>query len=207
MTVHYKGSFTPEAASLTGHASNVTGATWTIATTTAGDGLAHLVTIRNDAATDHTGKTAALTGTDANGDTLTETVTLPDVSATVTSTKHFKTLTTIVPSASIGGDTMDIGWSAVSVTPTYKMDANQPQTNISLAADISGTINYGCQVTFDNLYQTSPPTPVFLAHATFAGKTADFYDSFTNCVYGVRFIVNSVTAGATMAVYVCQGIS
>lgn len=41
-----KQTFTASAASLTGHASNVTGAAWTISTAGAADGLSHHVTIR-----------------------------------------------------------------------------------------------------------------------------------------------------------------
>lgn len=89
--------------------SNVTGATWTLTNTTAGDGKAHKVTIKGDAATDHSLKTAALVGTDANGLAQTETINLPNGTATVTSTKEFLTLTSVTPSATIGGDTMDIG--------------------------------------------------------------------------------------------------
>ena len=59
--------YTPEDNNLTGFASNVTGATWTLTATSSGDGLAHQVTIRNDTANDHSGKTATLVGTDPEG--------------------------------------------------------------------------------------------------------------------------------------------
>src|SRR3990167_9103283 len=127
-----KFSYTPEDNNLTGLASNVTGATWTITDTTVGDGLAHKVTIRNDSATDHSGKTALLTGTDADGLTQTETITLPDVSATVTSSKYFATVVTAVPSATIGGDTMDIGWSDVAIGPTFPLNWRQQDFQVNL---------------------------------------------------------------------------
>lgn len=104
-------------ANLTGFLSNATGSTWTLTATVTADGLAHKVTIKNDSATNHSAKTALLTGTDSADAAQTETVALPNSSATVTSTKSFKTLTTVVPSATIGGDTMDIGWATLLPTP------------------------------------------------------------------------------------------
>ena len=65
----------PADASLTGFASNVTGATFTLTATEATDGLAHQVSIKNDSITDHAGKTVTLVGTDPEGRALTEVVT------------------------------------------------------------------------------------------------------------------------------------
>src|SRR5574337_64867 len=106
----YETAFMVVVVSAIGFKSNATGATWTLTATTPNDGLAHKVTIANDSATDHSAKTAVITGTDANNNALTETVNLPAASpAVVTSTKFFKTVTSIVPSATIGGDTMGLG--------------------------------------------------------------------------------------------------
>lgn len=116
-------TYTLAALNRTGYLSNATGATWTLTSTTGpADGLAHLVTIIGDAATNHSAKTAVITGTDASDQAISETVNLPNGTATVTSTKYYKTVTSVVPSATIGADTMDIGWSAVGVTPTYVLD-------------------------------------------------------------------------------------
>jgi len=96
--------YTLSAASLTGYASNATGASWPLTATTAGDGLAHPVTIKNDSATDHSGKTVVITGTDANGTAITETLNLGAGSATVTSTKYFKTVTSVVMTGTADAD-------------------------------------------------------------------------------------------------------
>jgi len=98
--------------SATGFAAAATGATWTLAATAPTDGHQRLVTITGLTATDHSGLTATITGTDANDLAQTETLTLPKGTTTVTSKNYFKTVTTVTPSATIGSDTMNIGWDA-----------------------------------------------------------------------------------------------
>jgi hypothetical protein len=194
-----KRTFTLAAASLTGHASNVTGATWVIATAGATDGVAHHVTIRNDSATDHSGKTVVLVGTDANGSALTETLSAPGTSATVTSTKAFKTLTSATPSATIGADTFDIGWAATGHTPWVDLSLKIPATvGVYL---VSGACNFDVQHTLE-------PSPtedsVVFAQTALTGKSATIDGSFVAPVAAVRVDVNSHTAGVITFV-VLQG--
>jgi hypothetical protein len=200
----YKQSFTCAAASLTGYASNATGDTWALSATTANDGLAHQVTIRNDSATDHSAKTAILTGTDAQGNALTETVSLPAGTATVTSTKYFKTLTSVVPSATIDADTMDIGWTAAAQSPLVVLDHKQGPFNVGFAVVVGGTINYDVQHTYDKPNGDDYPTA--FNHSSVAAKTANADGTYTSPVRGLRVDVNSHTSG-TFTLYVLQGVT
>ena len=199
--MNYQQSYTVAAANLTGFASNVTGAAFTLTATTPNDVLAHQVTVRNDSVTDHSGKTVALVGTDANGEAITETLTGPTGSATVTSAKYFKTLASATPSATIGADTFDIGWAAAAHSPWVVLETSRLPFAVSVAVDIGGTINYDVQHTYD-------PTPtedsVAWNHSTLAAKTADAYDGYTLPVAAVRVDVNSHTSG-TFTVAVLQG--
>lgn len=208
----YLATFSPITASLTGFASNVTGAAWTLSVTAPTDGLAHTVTIRNDAAVDHSGKTALLVGTDANGNAITETLALPGVSATVTSTKYFKTLTSVTPSATIGADTMDIGWSAVSISPVIPLD-HKSANAAYVYADISGTINFTGEETPSDVqpdapFSTSSAYPADSASwwpmSGMTSKTADTASSCTIGAQGFRFKTNTVTNGATVTVTIIQ---
>lgn len=104
-------------ANISGYKTAATGATWTLTTTTAGDGAGHLTTIKNNSTNNHSGKTALITGTNSMGEPQTETITLPASSETKTGAKYFKTISTIVPSSSIGADTMELGWSAAYSPP------------------------------------------------------------------------------------------
>lgn len=197
-----KQTFTAAAASLTGHASNVTGAAWEIATSGANDGLSHHVTIRNDSVTDHSAKTIVLTGTDANGNTLTETLNAPGTSATVTSTKAFKTLISAVPSATIGADTFDIGWAATGHTPYFDLNADLASFSASVAVYlVSGSLNFDVQHTYED---TASEDSVVFNHATLTNKSASSDGSYTAPVKAVRVDVNSHTSGVFTLV-VLQG--
>ena len=198
-------NITPANANLTGFATNVTGATWTITTTTSGDGLAHQVSIRNDTATDHSGKTALLTGTDPDGVVQTESMALPGALATVESTKYFKTLTSVVPSATIGADTMDIGW--VDEFSTYTLVLNWRNSNAArVHVDVSGTINYTVQQASGNPASYTAPSQSlnWQAITAFDAKTAGVLGAAAIGVTAIRFIANSYTNGATSVMYVNQ---
>lgn len=187
--MRYNKSFTSVAANLTGFASNQTGAAFTLAATSAGDSLAHKVTVRNDSATDHSGKTLALVGTDADGLTITETLTAPGTSATVTSTKHFLTLTSVTPSATIGADTFDIGWAAEAVTATVytKPRDGAGAYAIGISCDATGTPAYSLQVNYGGAW---------FSHASIATKTASADGSQLYPVTAMRLIF---TAASTVA--------
>ena len=198
-------SFTPAAANLIGYAENVTGATWTLTATTANDSLAHLTTIRNDAATDHSAKTALITGTDADGNTQTETQALPGGSLTTTGSKYFKTISSIVPSATIGADTMDLGWSAVAVSQTVPLNYRANPFSCSLGVIVTGTINYTVQHTFQDIYLAFPSTLKWYSQMTLVTATADDDSNYAFPVRGTRLLINSVTAGATIKYIINQG--
>jgi hypothetical protein len=168
------------AADLTGFLSNATGATWTLTATDSGDSLAHKVTIRNDSATDHSAKTAVLTGTGPSGEVQTETVNLPAGSATVTSTEYFLTLTTVVPSATIGADTMDLGWAAASVSGWEYPNTKVSWSGLGIGCEvISGTPTYGVQVGFGG---------GAIDHATITGETTSQYGECTMPVGAIRLV-------------------
>lgn len=168
------------AASLTGLASNVTGASFTLTANDAGDGLAHKVTVRNDSATDHSGKTIALVGTDANGNVLTETLTGPAGSATVTSSGYFLTLTSATPSATIGADTFDIGWAAASISASsYPSLSRISEFNIGIGCTVvSGTPTFTVQHSYDGIY--------WFDHSVIAAKSASTDGNYTSPVRAIR---------------------
>ena len=188
-----KQSYTVAAASLTGFASNVTGDTFTLTANTAGDGLAHFVTIKNDSATDHSGKTITLTGASAENEAITETLAAPGTSATVTSTKAFLYLGEVTVSATIGADTFDIGWTAAAQSPWVVVR----YFPVTAAVVVGGTIN------FDIQHGYKEPGEAFSNIAAFnseAGKTANQDHNYTSPVSVVRVDVNSHTSG-TFTIY------
>lgn len=190
-------------ASLTGFASNVTGAAFTLTANGATDELAHRVSIRNDSATDHSGKTVTLVGTDVSNAALTEVVTGPVGSATVESSGYFKTLTSATPSATIGADTFDIGWVdevSSQVVPVNWRSQNAATVNV----DITGTISFTAQETFDIIQTVGFQGAQWLNIAALTTKTADTTSTATLAATALRIIINSYSSGAELQMNVNQ---
>lgn len=187
-------------ANLTGFASNVTGATFTLSTTATSDGLAHQVSIRNDSATDHSGKTVALVGTDADDMPQTETVTAPGTSATVESTKYFKTLTSATPSATIGADTFDIGWVDEVASKTVMLDRTKGFGAVC-QIDVTGTLDATVQVTLSNRnVYTGQESFRWIAttNTNLVALTADKIGDIEPQCVATRLIFNSYSSGAEL---------
>jgi len=196
--------FDPANVSLTGFASNVTGATFTLTANSSGDGLAHRVSIRNDSATDHSGKTVTLVGTDPDGNALTEVVTGPGTSATVESAGYFLALPTATPSATIGADTFDIGWVDEFCSQTIPLNW-RAQTAAAINVDVTGTINFTVQQTFDAVSGTGPhQNAQWLNIAALATKTADTTATASVGATAIRLVVNSYTDTAEIQMNVVQ---
>jgi hypothetical protein len=213
MARRYYFDMDPDNTSATRYLSNATGATWTLTNTTPGDGLARVVTITNDSATDHSGKTAILTGTDADGKAQTETVTLPTeaggAAPVTTSTKHFLTLTSVVPSATIGSDTMDIGIGDDIVSKTVVMNS-WSDVAASAFIDVTGTINVDIEVTYDppnrpgDFTWTDQSSPTWVPAPNFTGKTADTHSTLPTGIYAARVQINSYTDTAEVQAWIVQ---
>ena len=200
----------PANANLTGFLSNATGAgPFTMTTTSSGDSLAHQVSIRNDAAVDHSGKTFTLTGTDADGRTQTDTVTGPTASATVESTKYFLTLTSATVSATIGADTMDFGWVDEFATQTIPLDF-YAITPAVIQVDVTGTLNYDIEYTLQDVWNAglAPFTIAdqedfqWVNDANWTAKSADLTDDLAlPGIRAIRVVVNSYTDTAELQVW------
>jgi len=192
-------------ANLTGFASNVTGAAFALTANAATDGLAHQVSIRNDSATDHSGKTVTLVGTGPNGEALTEAVTGPVGSATVESAGYFLTLISATPSATIGADTFDIGWVDEVAGAIYPLNWHS-SAPAPVYVDVAGTIDFTVQETFQDVQKAFREGVAIAWHdiTALAAKTADTVGAATIGATAIRFRVNSYSSGAEAQLYVVQ---
>jgi hypothetical protein len=128
-------------------ASNVTGASWALTTTETTDGMGHQVCIRNDAVTDHSAKTITINGFYGIYP-VSETINLPGSSATVKTSKFFTKITSpLVPSATIGTDTMDIGIVEICRTPLIKHNWRGRNAGINTSFDNETDIDYTLRFT------------------------------------------------------------
>ena len=207
-------SYTPADDDTDGFANDQTGATCTLAATSAGDSMAHLVIITNNSAVDHSdnSETFVLTGTDADGFAQTETIAGPAASVTTASTKYFKTLTSVVPSITWVTDTYDVGWTDDVVSKSIPLDYRKNPFQVGLGVDISGTISYTVQFCNDplrsvdpNVAEPAPSTLKWWNHEALTSLTADAFGNMVVPVTAVRLLLNSLTSGATIALQVNQG--
>lgn len=171
-------------------------------TFTAADGLARQISITDLGADDQSGATYTVTGTDANNDSITDAITGPTASATVESAKYFKTITSIAIASPVAGSTVDIG--TVDEIATQAIPLNYSRgAEASIAAKVTGTVNFTLQETFSNIHANTPDS-VATWFSVMANKTADCRSKMTLHATGARVIVNSHSAGAEIEVTIVQ---
>lgn len=181
-----------------------TGAATAPTTTSTSDGLAHLVTLVAPVQATLAGKTFTIIGTDADGKYQIETGLVgPGSGATVTSSKYFKTIDTIQPSATMGGLVVSVGMSAVSASPSVCLE-RRSISPAYLDIDITGTINFTINETFEDIFKAAPSTLRWFAITAFTAKATDIQGAATVASSGVQVITNSVTNGATYTLYISQ---
>lgn len=199
--------FTFAALDADGFANDVaySGGGYALTANTAGDLCGHPVTILGNAATNHSAKTFTITGTDANDVAITNAIAGPNGVATVTSTKRFKTVTSVTVDSTTGADTFDIGWTALASTAWIGLDTRYAPFDVGVGAVlVSGTVDYDLEHTYDDI-STNATVQVAYNNATMAAKTASFDVGLSYPVKAVRLDINSHTS-AVMRFTVIQGV-
>lgn len=190
-------TYTLAAAAAAGLANDIAYAAggFALTATNAGDGCAHPITILGNAATNHSGKTFTITGTDANGVAITDAIAGPNGVATVTSTKRFADILSVTVNSTTGADTFDIGWTALASTPWVPLDTRIVPFGVGVGAVlVSGAANYDLERTYDDI-STNVTAQVAYNDATMAAKTASSEVGLTVPVRAIRLDINSHTAG------------
>lgn len=143
------------------------------------------------------GKTAIITGTTFNNQPATETVSLPSSATTVDSVLDYKTVTSIVGSATIS-NALTVGTNGVAGSQWVYFD-DWDQGGVSLQVVVSGTVNYSVQQTRDD--PNSPTNAVALASVSWldssdtavVSATATKQSSYTIAPAYARILLNSQT--------------
>ena len=176
-----------------GFANAVTGSAWTLTAHTTSDMLAHLVAITNNAATDHSAKTVTLIGVGAEGEALMETLHLPTGHATTTSSNYYATLISVTPSASIGADTMSIGWAVNAVSAWQRCSTGVIVFNIGFGCTIvSGSPTYTIQHSFGD--------GTGFNHATVSSQTSNASGYYSYPIAAMRLLFTSAGGVALHAI-------
>lgn len=202
-------TYTPSTASTTYFASSVSGASFTLTNTATPDSLAHKVTITGLSATDLSGINATITGIGQDGDSQSETVALPNGTATVTSTLYYKSSLTVTPASTTGASAVKIGFADQFSSRTIPLDWRGGLTFVDTYP--TGTINTTVQYTGDNIQGgciTPPAARPYNwqadAGSAVTGATAAASDTFNSTPLATRMIANSYSAGATVRFTVSQ---
>ena len=169
------------------------------------DGLGRIITITDASTSDQSDVTFTVTGTDSNGDSISDAITGPGSGATVASSKYFKTVSSVTISAAQGGsETVDIGTrNTTSVASSSVVPLNfRDEVPAEIAVTVTGTINYTVQETFDDILANSDASGniTWSAIGAFSSKTASVTSKVSVGSRAVRVLVNSYTDTAELSV-------
>jgi hypothetical protein len=196
-----KISYTLSALDADGFCVNVTGdiktTPWTTIAGAPADGLGHQTTLYS--AANLAAITITVNGTDCENRIQSESIAGPGAT-TITLTKYFKTVTSVSASATLGANTMLVGWTALCATPSYPQDYHAFHP-VSLSIEAGGTVDYTIQqsvvdafnMSVDDWFIVSPPN-ITESSAALAVLNAT----------ATRILVNSHTAG-TLTICRSQG--
>lgn len=143
-------------------------------------------------------RTFVVTGTDADGQTQTESIVGPNAT-TVTGTKYFKTVSQISIDAAAAG-ALTVGTSDAAIMKTFPVSNRFMSSEvIGFMVDVTGTVNYTVQYTMQDVQNgAQPSTLTWLSHDTVASATADVGGNFVVPIRAMRMKVNSYSAGAAL---------
>lgn len=196
-------TFTPSDEDTDGLANDLTGAgPWSsgnFVTTTIPDGLAHQLSLTS--AANLSAINITLTGTDADGKVISETIAGPNAN-TVETTKFFKTLTAVSASATLGANVLDVGWVDEFSSPTIPLERYLSSPCLAQVT-LTGTANFDIEDTMSELYPNpnSPSTQdsyTWLNDANFTNKSASLSAALAVICNACRLVVNSYSSGAVL---------
>ena len=179
---------------------------------TSADGLGRIIVIVDSDTDTQSDVTFTLTGTDAQGDAITDVVTGPASAATVASAKYFKTVSSIAASAAQGGtEKIDVGTRGTTlsaVSKAYPLNSYE-QVAPMVSVNVTGTINFTVQQTYNDLLNTkdSTGTVIWEDVSALASKTADTTASLGIGARGVRIVINTYSTGAELQAQVVSSHS
>ena len=143
-------------------------------------------------------RTYTITGTNAAGNALTETITGPNAT-TVSTTSAFLTVTEILV---VGGGTVGTvraGFAAPGVTAPLPLD-NHGRPDISLQVVVSGTVTWTVQQTLDNPSTVNIPTWFDHPDTNMVSQTVNRQGNYAYVPAAVRLRVTSGTGRATLTI-------
>lgn len=171
-------------------------------TYTAADGLGHLIDITDTATVNQSGATFTVTGTNANDQSISEAITGPGSGATVTSTKYFKTITSITIASGAATGTVNVGTNDEVSTRAIPLNWRSDDGAMVALMGLTGTGSIDIQETFDNILDSTADSVNWVDKH--ADKTADAAFQLSPQATAVRVHTDSYTSGFETQVIIHQ---
>lgn len=186
--------------------------------TLASGGVATMDTQRQVAITSASNLSAltfVIFGTDTQNRPISESLAGPNAT-TVNSVLSYLTVTKITISAAAGG-ALTVDTTGVGNGQEIPLDTNHAVGNVALQTVVTGTINYTCQYTIDDIYGTyltyglttgaAIPTGPFTWNniTALAAQAGNVSTTFTQAGTALRLVINSGT-GSVKFIVVQQGL-
>lgn len=145
---------------------------------------------------DISNRTFSFTGTDLDGNTISQTGITGPNNSTVATTKYFATVTAGTISGAAAG-AITVGTNGLAISRVMPLDSYINPPNISVAVTSVSAGTYKMQYTYDNVQSTSWPngTQNWTDDANMTGKTAAFVATLTALPTAIRIVIT--TAGTT----------
>lgn len=182
----------------------VTGDTWNLTENESPLGVAYQVSLENLSATDHSDKDWVIVG-ELYGISQTETLTMPAGLATVETSNYYSYVTSVTPSATIGADTMNIGYVDEAVSRAFVIDNTISNATICVIVESGEIVNYTGQYTLSKTNNDS--TLLFLdvpSDSDIYQQTTSNSESFFGKPTALRLKVNSFTGTQTNRIQITQ---
>lgn len=150
-----------------------------------------------------TGITFTIYGTNQSGNPIQQTI--AGGNTTAVTTIDFKTVTRVAISGA-AASTVTVGTNTVGSTPWVSVTPHIAPTNLSTSVQITGTVNYTVEYTYDDLnftpnsffaYQLDNVVPTPIAEGNANGITASKVVVSNDPITGARLTINSGTGSAS----------
>ena len=148
-------------------------------------------------------RTFTITGTDAAGNTVSQTITGPN-NTTVFTTLAFKTVTRVTISAASVGTSITVGFGSFAVTEPLPLDIHgRPDISLQVVVDTAlGTPTWTIQQTLDNPFTSAPGTMTWFDHpdVNMVAQVVNRQGNYAYVPAAVRLKINATAGAATLTI-------
>lgn len=158
---------------------------------------------------DCSGSAFTIVGTNSNGESISETIATGPNNGTVVSTKLYKAIASVTPSATIAQN-VEVGNVQTTLSAESKVYPLPWRNGVAATVhvDVSGTINFTVQETFGDVFGTAGVAGlVWNSPTALASKTADTVAQISPHATALKVVVNSYSDTAELQAYVATGSS